>query len=128
MPQEAACGSTFSPPNEGGETGQPQALPALRTDAQPLRFLDFLIHEPEPAVILHHAGIFVQVPTPARYAVHKLIVSRRRREGLAKRDKDIQQASVLLEVLATTDLTSSNSPGRKPTSAGRPGANCSFKG
>ncbi len=90
----------FLTPNEGGETGQPQALPALRTDAQPLRFLDFLIHEPEPAVILHHAGIFVQVPTPARYAVHKLIVSRRRREGLAKRDKDIQQASVLLEVLA----------------------------
>ena len=90
----------FLTPNESRETGQPQTLPALRTDAQPLRFLDFLIHESEPAVILHHAGIFVQVPAPARYAVHKLIVSRRRREGLAKRDKDIQQASVLLEVLA----------------------------
>ncbi|MBT1516219.1 DUF1488 family protein [Bradyrhizobium sp. SRL28] len=90
----------FLTPNEGGETGQPQALPALQTDAQPLRFLDFLIHEPEPAVILHNAGIFVQVPSPARYAVHKLIVSRRRREGLAKRDKDVQQASVLLEALA----------------------------
>lgn len=90
----------FLTPNEGGETGQPQSLPALQTDAQPLRFLDFLIHEPEPAVILHNAGIFVQVPAPARYAVHKLIVSRRRREGLAKRDKDVQQAGVLLDVLA----------------------------
>lgn len=90
----------FLTPNEGGETGQPQSLPALQTDAQPLRFLDFLIYEPEPAAILHNAGILVQVPAPARFAVHKLIVSRRRREGLAKRDKDIQQASVLLDVLA----------------------------
>lgn len=89
----------FLTPNQGRETGLPEALPALGTDAQPLRFLDFLIHEPEPAVILHGPGIFVQVPSPARYAVHKLIVSRRRREGHAKRDKDIQQASALLEVL-----------------------------
>src|SRR3984893_7305806 len=89
----------FLTPNEGGETGQPQTLPALQTDAQPLRFLDYLIYEPEPAVILHQAGIYVQVPAPARYAIHKLIVSRRRREGLAKRDKDLQQAEALLEAL-----------------------------
>jgi hypothetical protein len=90
----------FLTPNEGGETGKPQALPALQTDAQPLRFLDYLIHEPEPAVILHDAGICVQVPSPARFAVHKLIISRRRPEGLAKRDKDLQQAEALLEALA----------------------------
>ncbi len=89
----------FLTPNEGQETGKPQALPALQTDAQPLRFLDFLIHDPEPAVILHGAGIHVHVPAPARYAVHKLIVSRRRPEGLAKRDKDLQQANALFEVL-----------------------------
>ena len=90
----------FLTPNEGPETGKPQTLPALGTDAQPLRFLAFLIHEPEPAVILHNAGILVQVPSPPRYAVHKLIVSRRRREGAAKRDKDLQQAAILLEALA----------------------------
>jgi hypothetical protein len=89
----------FLTPNEGGETGKPQALPALQTDAQPLRFLDYLIHDPEPAVILHDTGIYVQVPSPARYAIHKLIVSRRRPEGLAKRDKDLQQAEALLEAL-----------------------------
>jgi hypothetical protein len=89
----------FLTPNEGQETGKPQALPALQTDAQPLRFLDFLIHDPESAVILHGAGIHVHVPAPARYAVHKLIVSRRRPEGLAKRDKDLQQADALFEVL-----------------------------
>ena len=90
----------FLTPNEGGETGKPQALPALQTDAQPLRFLDYLIHDPEPAVILHDTGIYVHVPSPARYAIHKLIISRRRPEGLAKRDKDSQQAEALLSALA----------------------------
>ena len=90
----------FLTPNQGAETDQPQALPALQTDAQPLRFLDFLIRDPEPAVILHNAGVHVLVPAPARYGVHKLIVSRRRREGSAKRDKDLLQAEALLEVLA----------------------------
>jgi hypothetical protein len=41
----------------------------------------------------------VLVPSPQRYAIHKLIISRRRREGTAKRDKDIQQAVALLEIL-----------------------------
>jgi hypothetical protein len=90
----------FLTPNEGAETDQPQALPALQTDAQPLRFLDYLIHEPEPAVLLHNAGVCVQVPAPERYAVHKLIVSRRRRRGLAKSEKDLRQAEALLEALA----------------------------
>ena len=90
----------FLTPNEGRETEAPQPLPALQTDAQPLRFLDFLIHEPEPAVVLHNGGIYVLVPAPERYALHKLIVSRRRREGAAKRDKDLQQAEGLLTVLA----------------------------
>jgi hypothetical protein len=91
----------FLTPNEGRETDSPQRLPAFQTDAQPLRFLDFLIHEPVPAVILHDAGVYVHVPAPERYAVHKLIVSRRRHGGAAaKRDKDIHQAGALLEVLA----------------------------
>jgi hypothetical protein len=89
----------FLTPIEGGDTDKPQSLPALQTDAQPLRFLDFLIHDPEPAVILHGPGIYVQVPAPARYAVHKLSVSRRRSAGLAKSDKDLQQADALLAVL-----------------------------
>ncbi len=71
----------------------------FHTDAQPLRFLDFLIHDPEPAVILYDAGVYVLVPAPERYAVHKLIVSRRRKEGEAKRDKDAQQAEALLNIL-----------------------------
>jgi hypothetical protein len=89
----------FLTPNEGPDTDAPQHLPALRTDAEPLRFLDFLIHDPEPAVVLHNAGIYALVPSPQRYAIHKLIISRYRKEGAAKRDKDIKQSAVLLEIL-----------------------------
>jgi hypothetical protein len=89
----------FLTPNEGPDTDTPQPLPASKTDAEPLRFLDFLIRDPEPAVVLHDAGTYVFVPSPQRYAVHKLIVSRRRKEGTAKREKDIQQASSLLRLL-----------------------------
>ncbi len=89
----------FLTPNEGPDTDSPQSLPALQTDAQPLRFLDFLIHEPEQAVVLHGPGIHVRVPAPERYAVHKLIISMRRRAGVAKRDKDLQQVEVLIEAL-----------------------------
>lgn len=89
----------FLTPNVGPDTDTPQRLPALQTDAQPLRFLDFLIYEAEPAVFLYDAGVYVNVPAPQRYAIHKLIISSRRREGAAKRDKDIQQAEALITVL-----------------------------
>ena len=90
----------FLTPNEGRDTDVPQRLPAFQTDAEPLRFLDFLINDPEPVAILHAAGIYVLVPAPNRYAIHKLIVSRRRPEGAAKRDKDISQAAALLPILS----------------------------
>lgn len=89
----------FLTPNEGPDTDEPAELSALGTDAQQLRFLDFLIHEPEGAVLLHGDGIFVLVPTPQRYALHKLIVARRRREGAIKVDKDLEQAEALLDAL-----------------------------
>ena len=89
----------FLTPNEGKDTDIPRPLPAFQTDAEPFRFLDFLIYDPEPAVLLHDAGIYVLVPSPQRFAIHKLIVSRRRRQGAAKQDKDIQQSAALLDVL-----------------------------
>lgn len=98
----------FLTPNRGKDTEQPQKLPAFGTDAQPLRFLDFLIRDPEPAVLLHGAGVLVSVPSPQRFALHKLIVARRRREG-GKREKDVLQAQALLDVLVrrrTHDLAS----------------------
>lgn len=90
----------FLTPNRGPDTDEAATLPALQTDAAQLRFLGFLIREPELAVVLHETGIYVSVPAPQRYAIHKLIVARRRRQGAAKSDKDLYQAAALLEVLA----------------------------
>ncbi len=89
----------FLTPNKGPEAEAPRPLPALGTDAQPLRFLDFLIHEPQPAIVLHGSGIPVLVPAPERYALHKLILARRRSSMSAKQDKDIRQAEALLAAL-----------------------------
>lgn len=98
----------FLTPNRGSadhDTG-PTPMPALGgAGAQPLRFLDFLIHEPVRAVMLHGGGVPVLVPAPERYAVHKLIVASRRRDdamGVAKRDKDLHQARLLAEALWLT--------------------------
>jgi hypothetical protein len=89
----------FVTPNVGPDTDKPRSLPALQTDAQPLRFLDFLIYEPMPAVIMHGPGVYVHVPAPERYAVHKLILARRRSAAVGKRDKDLKQSAALLAAL-----------------------------
>lgn len=92
----------FLTPNTGSPDydGRPATMPALGgASAEPLRFMDFLIHDPVRAVLLHGSGIPVLVPSPERYAVHKLIVGSRRRvdgDGAAKTDKDRRQASTLL--------------------------------
>lgn len=89
-----------------GYTGRPSLMPALGgASAENLRFLDFLIYEPVRTVLLHREGVSVNVPAPERYAVHKLIVSSRRRTdaiGVSKRDKDLLQASLLSEALVET--------------------------
>jgi hypothetical protein len=90
----------FLTPNRGPDTDEPMELPALKTRAQPLRFLDYLIYRAVPAVLLHGAGVLVNVPLPERFAVHKLILSRRRSVATAKADKDLGQAAALIGVLA----------------------------
>ncbi len=90
----------FLTPHRGKDTDEPRALAAFGVDAQPLRFLDFLIRDPEPAVLLYGAGVLVSVPAPQRFALHKLIVARRRRGEDGKREKDLAQAGALLDALA----------------------------
>jgi len=95
----------FLTPNRGSDdySGRPAEMPALGgASAQPLRFLDFLIKDPVRSVLLHNGGISVLVPSPQRYAVHKLIVSSRRlsdTNGALKRGKDVHQASTLMQAM-----------------------------
>lgn len=88
--------------NRGAERDEPVKLPSLKSDAAPLRFLDFLLKEPVAAAALTRVGALVNTPAPQRYAVHKLIVSTLRAggENAAKADKDIAQAGLLIEALA----------------------------
>ncbi len=90
----------FLTPNRGADSGEPQPLPALATDAHPLRFLDYLIHEPVYAVLLHGAGVYVTVPAPERYALHKLILAQRPDRPNEKKSKDVVQAEGLISVIA----------------------------
>jgi hypothetical protein len=92
----------FLVPSLGADSDEPVYLPSSQIGAEPLRFLDFLIHEPIEVVLLHGSGIAVTVPAPERFAVHKLILSRRRKFTRAKSEKDLQQAAMLLQILVKT--------------------------
>lgn len=75
-------------------------LPALEAGGQVLPFMDFLLRDPVPAVVLHGAGVPVMIPGAARFAIHKLIISTRRpASALAKARKDRAQAEAILDVL-----------------------------
>lgn len=78
----------------------PSRLPALRADATPLRFLDFALRETSEAAVLHRSGVLVRVPSAARFAVHKLLVSVRRKKDPPKARKDLAQAEALIAALA----------------------------
>lgn len=83
-----------------GEEGI-RRLPALGISAQALRHLDYLLEEPIPAASLYRSGVLIQIPRPERFAIHKLIVAERRREGpdSIKARKDRAQAGFLIEAL-----------------------------
>ncbi len=69
--------------------------------AQALPFLDFSLKDPIDAVALYREGILVRIPSPERYAVHKLIVaSARTGTHRAKVEKDLAQAAALIGALA----------------------------
>lgn len=95
----------FLTPNRSKDAfgAEPAPMPALGgAHAQPLRYLDFLIHQPVRSVLLHRGGIAVLVPAPERFAIHKLIVSELRRndrDSSSKARKDLEQATVLIEAL-----------------------------
>lgn len=90
----------FLTPAFGDETIRD--LPSLGVGAQALNYLNFLIAEPIHAAAIYRSGILVQVPRPERYAIHKLIVADRRRdgEGSLKASKDREQAAFLIAAMA----------------------------
>lgn len=94
----------FLTPSFSAEEGL-RDLPALGVSAQSLHFLNYLIAEPLTVPLLYRDGALIQIPRPERYAVHKLIVSERRRDSdmALKARKDRAQAAFLIAVLAQED-------------------------
>jgi hypothetical protein len=92
-------------PLRGPERDRTTYLRALRSHAQTIRYLDYLLYHEVNAAVLHGAGIPVNVPAPERYALHTILVSPMRTSNprsQAKARKDIDQAAAL--VLALHEL------------------------
>lgn len=85
-----------------GRSGEvPYEHPSLHVTLQPLKFMEFSLVDVQQTALLSTRGvILVNVPHPARYALHKLIVSGERVGPFAvKSGKDILQAGLLLGAL-----------------------------
>jgi len=83
-----------------GVRKKPVPLPHLQVAAQPLEGMDYLIEKTTKAVVVGGSGILVNVPLPARHALHKLWVARERPVSeQTKARKDIRQAQQVIEVL-----------------------------
>jgi hypothetical protein len=91
----------FLVPATGRLHSRPVQLPQLNTAAVPFRFLDYLVESPVQAAVVGRRGILVNVPAPARFAFHKLIVAgERHAAAAAKSRKDIEQSAQLIVLLA----------------------------
>ena len=82
------------PRRAAGDVHAPQLGVALT----PLKFMDYLIETPGQGVLVDRAGAaLVNLPDPARYGLHKLIVAHERGARHPKHDKDIAQALALID-------------------------------
>jgi len=85
-----------------GTRKKPVPLPHLKIAAEPLEGLDYLIEKTTKAAVVGGGGILVNVPLPARFALHKLWVARNRPvSDQTKARKDVAQAQQVIEVLLT---------------------------
>ena len=90
----------FLTPAQGMRREGTVFISRLGVAAQALKFLDYLLEAHIPAGIIDGGGVLVNVPDPARYAFHKLLLSRSRTVGSQmKAEKDLYQAIQLIDVL-----------------------------
>ena len=79
----------------------PIFIPRFRAAAAPIKFLSLLLADAGPSAAIANGATLVVVPTPARFALHKLLISQSRSVvQQTKTTKDLHQAALLLEVLA----------------------------
>lgn len=89
----------LTPQRSRKETG-PRIISRLKAAAQPLPFLDYLLKGFERGAVVDGGGILVNVPSPARFGFHKLIVAGERGAAVhSKMAKDLLQAAQVLSIL-----------------------------
>ncbi|MBU1912537.1 MAG: nucleotidyltransferase domain-containing protein [Candidatus Omnitrophica bacterium] len=82
----------FLVPEKGRGSGRPYKLPQLGMNATPLRFLSFLT---DNVIRVKVEDFYINVPHPANFALHKLIIFSRR----AKEDKALKDKNTAIEIL-----------------------------
>jgi hypothetical protein len=81
----------------------PVQIEALGCAAEALSFQEYPAEETILAVALYGSGVLVRVPTPLRYAIHKLIVAQHRDKLSPKRAKDLLQAREMIDIYLEID-------------------------
>ena len=78
--------------------GEPYTHPQLKVTLQPVKFMEYLLEDVQQAALFAAEGaVIANVPHPARYALHKLIVfAERSAARRAKANKDLGQSAALL--------------------------------
>lgn len=92
----------LTPAPSSSTTRTPAAIhiPRLAAAATPLRFLDYLLEDAQPAALVNGGAVLVSVPAPARFALHKLLVATDRPSALhTKVEKDLAQAALVVDTL-----------------------------
>ena len=85
----------FLTPEKGRGTDDPVALPGLGVNAVALRFLNLLI---DNLISVKVENFMIFLPHPVNFALHKLIISGRRRKS-EKAEKDKAAAIDILKAL-----------------------------
>jgi hypothetical protein len=87
-------------PAEGDQVGI-APVAEVQAWAQSLPYLRYPLGEAQPGALLGRAGVAqVRVPSPGRFAVHKMIVAQLRTSRSAETDRDLEQAAVVAAALA----------------------------
>jgi hypothetical protein len=88
----------------GRGRASPVSIPGLGCAAVALAFQEYPAEDTMEVVALYGSGVLVRVPSPVRFATHKLLVAQRRdAQSWAKRQKDLRQADELIAVYLETD-------------------------
>jgi len=87
----------------GGAAPPAVVIPPWKVSAQPLPFIDLLFIRP---ITVDIEDFTVRIPSPEALMLHKLIIAQRRtgRDREFKKEKDLQQCSVLAEAVRSEEI------------------------